>query len=199
MPKPDGPVARRSDYTVVPCPHYVALRMVARWHYSKGGSHTSVHAHALVRKDTGWPVGAAFWIPPTRPAALYAANLLGGGEESWRETLALSRLVVASGEPKNAAGILLAASTRLVQADERWRFAVTFADEWQEHRGTIYRATGWTEAGLTSPSPTWVMPDGKLVATRANTTRTKAEMEALGATVVGRHRKLRFVKLLQAA
>lgn len=106
---------------------------------------------------------------------------------------------MAPGEPKNAAGILLAASTRLVQEDERWRFAVTFADEWQGHRGTIYRATGWTEAGLTSPSPTWVMPDGKLVATKATTTRTKAEMEALGATVVGRHRKLRFVKLLQAA
>lgn len=43
------------------------------------------------------------------------------------------------------------------------------------------------------------MPDGKLVATKATTTRTKAEMEALGATVVGRYRKLRFIKLLQAA
>jgi hypothetical protein len=106
--------------------------------------------------------------------------------------------VVAPGEPQNAATILLGASLRLVSADDRWKFAVTFADEWQGHKGTIYKATGWQQAGFTAASPTWTMPDGKLVATKSTTTRTKAEMEALGARVVGNFRKLRFVKALGA-
>lgn len=192
--KPDGPVARRADYEVISVPHVVAKVLVATFHYARGAANTSVHAHALVRKADGVAVGACLWMPPTRRAAEYAANLFGD-RGRWREVLCLSRCVVIPGEPKNATGLMLAASVRRVKLDPRWSFAVTFADDWRGHAGTIYRATGWTEAGKTEAKPTWLDADGALVAQRAgySNNRTGDEMVALGCTMIGRFTETRFV------
>ncbi len=135
-------------------------------------------------------MGAAWWIPPTKSAALatYPAN--------WRGVLALSRLVVAPNVPKNACTFMLAASRKMIDR-RRWPALVTYADEWQGHTGTIYRADNWQDVGRTAPGATFVL-NGRMIARKAGPrTRTRAEMESLGAEMIGRFAKRKFVHIVR--
>lgn len=183
--KPAGPVARRGDYAVRDAPLSEAARLISAHHYARGCSNTAVHVHGLYRGDN--IVGAALWLPPTRVCAESV-------HPDWRRVLSLSRLVIAPGEPVNAASILLGASIRRIRADGRWVALVTFADQSQGHRGGIYKATNWREAGVTKPEARWVDAAGRQVSRkRAGRTRRRAEMEALGYRCAGRFRKHKFV------
>lgn len=173
--KPEGPVARRSDYVVESCEHRVALSLVSRLHYTRGAANTSVAAHCLRRRSDGRIVGAALWMPPTQVAARSVAG------DAWRQVLSLSRLVVTDDEPANAESLFVSRSMRLVLRDSRWRVLLTYADSRQGHVGTIYRATGWEYLGMLPGRPAWRDPrTGRQVAARATRTRSKAEMLRLG-------------------
>lgn len=196
--KPEGPVAQREDYTIGRCPHGIARDLVERYHYAKSASLTSVAAHCLTRRNTGDVVGAALWMPPTAGAAKGLAQRYLGDKDRHRQVLVLSRLVIVPDEPKNAAGMLLGGSERLVRDDPRWKLLVTYADTAEQHRGTIYRATNWVEAGMTEPMPRWRDPaTGRIVARKATTTRTNAEMLAHGYVREPDSRKIRFIKKVE--
>lgn len=195
--KPDGPVAHRRDYEVRPCALAVARALVAANHYAKGSAKQAAHAHCLVRKLDGAIVGAALWLPPTKPAAVRAVAHHAPGTD-WRGVLSLSRLVVVPGEPKNTAGLLLGQSTRLVARDPRWHLAVTYADEGQGHKGTIYRATGWLEDGVVPARVRWTDANGAQVATKSTVNRSVARMLELGHKRGEATTKIRFVRVLRA-
>ena len=133
--------------------------------------------------------GVAWWLPPTRVAAESV-------HEEWQRVIALTRLVVDPRVPRNGASFLMAASIRKLRSEGRWRALVTYADESQGHTGAIYRATGWDYVGRTGPYPRWISEDGKQVAPKATTNRTKAEMEALGHRKIGSFHKHKFVIIL---
>jgi hypothetical protein len=162
--------------------------MVARFHYAGAGSNTATFRHGLFRRAHPTVCrGIAWWIPPTKSAAL--ANY----PKDWKAVLVLSRLVVHPDEPQNAASFLIAQSIKLIRQDARWEYLLTYADEWRKHTGAIYKATNWTPLGKTSPEATWVDRLGRMVARKAGPhTRTKAEMLALGHTMIGRYSKQRF-------
>lgn len=171
-----------------------AKSLVARLHYAKGGSNTATFRHGLFRRQ-GWPLfpmGAAWWIPPTRAAA--AATTDG----DWRRVLALSRFVLDPDVPKNGASYLLARSVRLIKRTRAWDVLVTYADEWQGHLGTMYLAAGWEYVGLTKAERVYVL-NGRMVARKAGPrTRTHAEMLALGAECAGSFAKHKFIKRLSS-
>lgn len=194
--KPQGPVARRADYLVETVELPRARQLVREHHYARSSANTAVARHGLFRRADGALVGAALWIPPTRGAARGLAARLLGDPARAGSVLVLSRLVVAPGEPQNAAGLLLGASTRLVLADPRWELLVTYADAGEGHTGTLYRATGWTTDGWTQTRARWFDPaSGARVATKATVNRTHAEMLAAGYQRLADSRKARFVKL----
>lgn|GEM_PF-4705523 len=193
MPKPEGPVARRTDYTFDAGTHGEALGLVRAHHYAGGAANTST-VRTIMRRE-GVIVGAALWMPPTARAAKGLALRLLGDAERHKQVLVLSRLVVAPSEPKNAAGLLLGQSTRQVIRAKRWALLVTYADEAQGHTGTIYHATGWEFDGWTVPTKTWHLNGRQVSAYVASTPRTIAQMSALGATFFV-SRKRRFVKLV---
>lgn len=196
--KPEGPVARREDYTVAPCEHRVARTLVEQYHYTGSASNTSVAAHCLIRKADGRPVGAALWMPPTARAAQGLARKHLGTADRHREVLALSRLVIAPGEPQNAAGLLLGGSERLLRELPRWALLVTYADTAEGHRGTIYKATNWVESGLTEPRPRWREPSsGKIVAQKSFVNRTNAKMVEAGYVREPDSAKIRFIKRIK--
>jgi hypothetical protein len=106
----------------------------------------------------------------------------------------LTRLVIVPEVPKNACTFLLAGSMRLIDR-ERWPCLVTYADEAQGHTGTIYRACNWEYKGTTAPEPVFYK-NGRMIARKAGPhTRTRAEMEALGAVMTGKSVKYRFVHI----
>lgn len=187
------PRLRKEEWEVRPVNIGTARRLVERHHYAAGASNTATYLHGLFPADAFWQeecVGVAWWIPPTRSAAeaTYPQN--------WQGVLALSRLVVAPGVPKNAASFLLGGAMRLIDRS-LWPCLVTYADEWRGHTGGIYKATNWQYVGLTQPQPVWVL-DGKMVARKAGpVTRTYGEMAEMGAELVGSFPKHKFVHVVE--
>jgi hypothetical protein len=181
---------RKGDWIVRDVDVGVARRMVEAFHYAKGASNTFTYLHGLFRKDAFWEAecaGVAWWIPPTKGAALatYPAN--------WQGVLSLSRLVIRPDVPTNACTFLLARSRRAIDRS-LWPCLVTYADEWRGHNGAIYRADNWQYEGRTKPERTYQI-NGRMVARKAgDRTRTHAEMTALGARMVGSFAKHKFVR-----
>jgi hypothetical protein len=184
---------RKAEWDVRPVSLAIAEDLIGRLHYSQGGANTKTYLHGLFRRDDPARVlGVAWWIPPTKSAALATYPT------DWQGVLSLSRLAIEDEVPKNAASFLLARSCRLIDR-LRWPCFVTYADEWQGHRGTIYLAAGWTFVGKTAPEPTWVK-EGRMVARKAGPkTRTAKEMRELGAVCVESFSRLKFVKIAAGA
>lgn len=182
----------KKDWEVRTVPLLVAQELVRKYHYSKGGANTATYRHGLFKKGSDECVGVAWWIPPTKGAAL--ATWHG----PFTEVLALSRLAIAPEVPKNAAVFLMMNSVKLIKKAKRFKCLVTYADDWQGHVGTIYKAGGWEYRGKTAPEATWVKPDGQMVARKAGPkTRTKAEMLALGYIMKGRFSKHKYRYVLE--
>lgn len=184
---PTSTLFRKSDWWVDVVSLRRARKLVRRYHYSGGGSNTRVYCHGLFPKDWFWEsecVGVAWWLPPTKSAAM-------SFDENWNGVLSLSRLVIAPEVPTNAASFLIRHSMRLIDRD-RWPVLVTYADSWQCHQGTIYKAAGWREVGRSKPERRYVK-DGRMASRKAGPkTRTHAEMLALGYECVGAFSAIRF-------
>jgi hypothetical protein len=180
---------RASEWAVRGVSMEVARRMVEEGHYARGASNTRTYLHGLFRVGAFFDEecqGVAWWIPPTRNAAeaTWPAN--------WKGVLALSRLVVLEGVPKNACSFLLSRSAKMIPVTE-WPCLVTYADDWRGHTGGIYRACNWTYMGKTAPEEVFTI-QGVMKARKAGRkTRTRGEMLELGAVTEGRHAKHKFV------
>lgn len=183
---------RKADWRVDTIQLGQGQELVGELHYARGSANTATFRHGIFRVEE-WPFfarGAALWLPPTRPAAE------ASWDGDWRRVLALSRFVLTPAVPKNGASYLLSRSVRMIRQSRAWDCLVTYADEWQCHEGTMYRAAGWEYVGLTKPERVYVK-DGRMIARKAGPkTRTHAEMLALGAECVGSYRKHKFRKVL---
>jgi hypothetical protein len=177
---------KKSEWMVADCPLKVGQELVQKYHYAKGGSNTRVFMHGLYKIGSDICMGVAWWIPPTKSAALatYPRN--------WQGVLSLSRLAIDPSVPKNACSFLMARSIRMIPKD-RWPCLVTYADDWRGHDGTIYKAYGWQYAGKTNPEATYTK-DGVLRARKAGQkTNTHSEMIASGCKFEGRFSKHKYV------
>lgn len=182
----------KEDWTIETIPLAQAQFLTETFHYAKGGSNTATFRHGLLHKDSNFPLGVAWWIPPTRTAAF--ASWQGKS----REVLSLSRLVICPRVPKNGATFLLMQSVRKIRQDGRYPCLITYADTWQGHTGGIYRAAGWEYLGLTAPESIWIDSTGRMVARKAGpSTRTRSEMESLGLTFLGRFPKHKYRLILR--
>lgn len=186
---PTSALFRKKDWRVADIGLEFAQRFIKQHHYAAGGSNTRVYTHGLYPRGWFWEsecVGVAWWIPPTKAAALAAYP------SNWQSVLVCSRMAVLDEIPCNAESFLLAHSIRLIDRD-RWHCLLSYADDWQGHRGTIYKAAGFTESGKTKPERCYVK-DGRMGSRKAGPhTRTHAEMLALGYACVGRFAKTRFI------
>lgn len=182
---------RKEDWCVRPVSLATARRLVTEHHYAHGGSNTACYTHGLFHVSSFdeldcW--GVTWWIPPTKAAALKTYP------QNWQGVLSLSRLVIVPEAPKNACTFLLSRSMKLINR-QKWPCFVTYADTWQNHVGTIYKASNWTYVGETKPEPIYVL-NGRMIARKAGPrTRTHQEMLDLGCEMVGKSVKHKFVHI----
>lgn len=177
----------KHDWLVKDCELYQAHELIAKFHYSKGGSNTRVFTHGLYDKKTNTLCGVAWWIPPTKSSAQKSYP------KDWKKVLSLSRLVIVPGIPKNACSFLVSKSILLIRRDARFECLVTYADDYQKHTGAIYKASGWEYLGKTQKEKVWVDQTGRMVARKSGPkTRTTSEMQALGYRAVGAFSKHKF-------
>ena len=178
---------RKEHWGVRPVPIADARPLVEQFHYAKGASNTATYLHGLYRVGEDTCFGVAWWIPPTKSAALATYP------DDWKGVLCLSRLVIHPEVPKNGATFLLSRSRKLID-QRRWPCLVTYADEWRGHTGAIYKADNWEYVGKTKPERTYVI-NGRMTARKAGgKTRTHAEMLELGAEMVGAFSKHKYVR-----
>jgi len=179
----------KSEWYVDTIPLSQAREFVEKLHYAKGGSNTRVYTHGLFSKETKICHGITWWLPPTKSAALATYS-------DWQKVLSLSRLVVVPEAPYNSCSFLLSKSMKLIDR-VRWPCLVTYADEWQGHKGTIYYATNWEYKGLTKPQRIYVK-DKRMIARKAGPkTRTHSQMLELGAICLGSFSKHKFVHVME--
>lgn len=190
---PTSPLFRKEDWEVRDCDLVVCQKLVELYHYSHGGSNTATYSHGLFlarRFHRLECFGIAWYLPPTKSAA--EANY----SKNWRGVLALSRLVIVPGVPKNACSFLIRHSMRRIDR-QVWPYLLSYADEWQDHKGIIYRAAGWKENGYTKPERCYVK-NGRMISRKAGpTTRSHREMLEMGCECIGSFRKKRFYHLVE--
>lgn len=186
---PYGDRMRADQWFVRAVPAAEARPFVVEHHYAKGASNTAVYTFGLFNLRAPLTLaGVTWWLPPTRVAAESVDRA------RWRQVLALSRMAVLPGAPKNTCSFMLARSVRAIRRDRRFVALVTYADESQGHSGAVYRASNWQYVGRTKPSPLWLDPrTGRQVAKQATKSRTVAEMLALGYERGGSFCKHKFV------
>lgn len=178
----------KSEWEVRPVRHVDGKRFVELHHYAKGGSNTGIAVDGLFRVGSDELMGVAWWLPPTKAAALATYP------ENWRGVLSLTRLALHPDVPQNGATFLLSRSRRLLDR-EVWPCLVTYADEWRGHTGAIYRADNWEYRGKTVPQPVYVL-DGRMIARKmGRRSRTHKEMLDLGAVKIGSFAKHKFVRM----
>ncbi len=142
---------RKSEWDVRPVPVHEAREIICKYHYGRGCSNTAVATHGLYKMGEWLGAecyGVTWWMPP----------IIGAAKANWHnpsEVLVLSRMVLKPTAPKNSATFLLMRSVKLLPA--KWKCLLTYADTWQNHTGTIYRAANWEYLGETKPSPVYVM------------------------------------------
>ena len=173
----------------------LARELIIKEHYSGTVGRSYSRVYGLFCETQ--LVGASWSLPPSMPDAKSIALKYG---LNWKRLLGLSRLVVASGQPQNAASYLIGRSIRLLKQEQFFECLVTYADTWRGHSGAIYKATNWTYLGETKPSPVWW--NDKLQKTRANRNGsvpvTEDEMARDGFRLLGRYSKHKFVFLLSS-
>ncbi|MEJ8308571.1 hypothetical protein WKI41_05915 [Agrobacterium larrymoorei] len=186
---------RKQDWEVRSVSLDVARNLVELFHYSQGASNTATYLHGLFRKGEIFDnacFGIVWWIPPTKTAAQATFS------ENWEGVLSLSRMVIVPEAPKNACSFLIARSLKLIDR-LRWPCLVTYADGWQGHTGSVYRASGWEHVGETKPERVYVTSYGRMVARKAGPkTRTHAEMLAAGFRCLGSFPKQKFIQKIDA-
>jgi hypothetical protein len=184
---------RKADWTVRDVSKPIARRFIRRFHYARGEPNTGVAIHGLFRADAFWDeevLGVAWWLPPTKPAALHAFP------DNWRGVLSLSRLAVHPTVPRNGPTFLLGSSMRLIDR-QRWPCLLTFADERMGHTGAIYEGTNWTRSGKTKSEAGFELGGVQIARKAGPKTRTVNEMAALGAIRLEPSEKHRFLHIIE--
>lgn len=186
---------RAKDWIVRPVDISTARHLIENYHYAASATKTRVYTHGLFRKGEEFfdanVLGIAWWLPPTKNAAMKTYP-----EGDWRKVLSLTRLVISPNVPKNACSFMLSRSIKLIDAS-KWECLVTYADTWQGHEGTIYKATNWEYMGLTTASSVFTNTNGRMMGKKRGAKNlTSQEMTNAGFTEEGKFQKHKFRFLL---
>lgn len=182
----------KTQWIVRPIEIATARQLVEQLHYAKSATKTRVYTHGLFHIGSDICMGVAWWLPPTKIAAVKTFP-----EGDWRKVLSLTRLVIHPDVPTNGASFLLAGSIKLIDKT-KWHCLVTFADTWQNHTGTIYKATNWEYLGLTKPSPVYVNESGIMMGKkRGKKNFTTLEMGEMGFLCKGNFAKHKYRMIIQ--
>lgn len=172
------------NYSVVPIALESAALLVEAFHYAGSSPSAATVCYGFARKEAPDDLlGAAIF----RPAPLGSAKKECPDDP--QAVLCLSRFVLVPDMPYNAASYFLSRCLQLLKSERRWASVLSYADTWQEHVGTIYKATNWESLGLTVPQPVWTL-DGKFIGKRrGKKSLTDADLRAMGATFHGKFSK----------
>lgn len=87
-----------------------------------------------------------YGIPPSPPLCKVIC-----GEEHFKDVIELNRLWIEDGTPVNVESFLIGNSIKKIP----YKIIVSYADQAENHRGTIYQATNFLYTGLSAETKEW--------------------------------------------
>lgn len=181
-------------FYISPIAHRLAAEWIERWHYSK-------------RMPTGKNLCYGLWIGPT----LYAVIVYGIGVNPYqakflgvKSVLEIKRMCRTEPRREYPLSRFIAITMRMVLRQHPAECIVAFADPEQDHKGTVYKASGFTLHGKTNPEWHLIDANGETRhrryafrhARRNGSTVAESRVE-LGCTRVKTLPKLRWVRFTQ--
>lgn len=166
---------------IMPINSLTAMNFYKKWHYLKNQEFISQWDYGAYYD--GVLQGAISFGPPS---ALETIKGLFGSENQFG-IFEIKRLAMNDACPKNSESRFIAMAIKLLKKTNIVKAIITYADTAMNHRGTIYKASGFTYKGLTAPkNDYWV--NGK-IQQRGTTSDKDGEWRP-------RSRKHLFIKLL---
>jgi len=142
---------------------------VEKHHYSHNINGLMV-SYCFAMYDDNRMVGAMIY------GKLAMANAWKRYGETADEVLELRRLVLIDDTARFSESYFIGKTLRWLKANTRVKTIVSYADPNYGHEGTIYRATNFTHAGMTSPGRV-IMWEGKKYHDKAIRTKYKGELK----------------------
>ena len=159
------------NYMIEESPFNSTVRtFLKKWHYSDYVNIQAKHTFTMYRPGKfGMPelIGVCIYTRPAGPSAAQKYH-----PQNPDRVLELRRLCLVDDTPKNAESFFVGHTLRWLSKNTDWEFVLSYADENQNHKGTIYKASNFEYIGLTQPG-TSLQVDGKLFHTRTLTMRDR--------------------------
>lgn len=134
-------------------PTSIAKDIIIKNHYSKRWPNRNTINYGVFYQ--GRLLGACTFGNANSPAMIH---LVEGTEQ--HEYLELTRLWLSDELPKNSESRVVSYCLRHIKKHcPEIKWIVSFADENEEHKGTIYQATNWTYTGIGGTNPEWINPE----------------------------------------
>ena len=133
----------------------MASEVYSRYHYLGDKDFLALYSFGALYEGEIW--GAiTFGIPNAHTiTGLYDKTTQHGVVE-------ITRLALRDDSPKNSCSRLIRIGLLQLKKVYPVRLVITYADTAYDHTGTIYKASGFREHGLTDPKTDFVWPDGKI-------------------------------------
>jgi len=115
-------------------------KFLKRWHYSDYVNIQAKHTFCLFKNGKfGLPemIGVCIYTRPAGPSAAQSYH-----PENPDKVLELRRLCLIDDTPKNAESYFVSRTIKWLKKNTDWEFVLSYADEEQGHRGTIYEVDG---------------------------------------------------------
>lgn len=178
-------------YAVKRIPGGIGARFIREHHYTKG-CHNGPMTWGLFDGDR--LIGVIAFATPSSEAV--RASIFGPDKKDW--VTELHRLVILDETPKNAESFLISRGLKGLKEERPKIHAVlSFADQTEGHRGTIYQATNALYLGMTGKARFWRDQTGRLRHPRQNGHNvTPEEANAAGWISERRNSKHRYLFLL---
>ena len=140
-----------SDFTIEPVPKKAVDSFIKKWHYSQRtrGLHIS-HCFGLYSDD------GPFGLPRMIGAMIYGIPAMYGVAERYYEdnpsvVIELNRLCCIDDTPKNTESYFIGKTLNWLKHNTKYRLVLSYSDLAQGHEGIVYKASNFTDLGMTSP------------------------------------------------
>ena len=186
-------IIKVSEFTIEPVIKKAVTPFIEKWHYSHyAGGIQHRQCFALYSPD------GPFGLPRMIGAMIYGIPAMYGVAERYYEdnpsiVIELNRLCCIDDTPKNTESYFIGKTLNWLKHNTKYRLVLSYADLAQGHEGIIYKASNFTNLGMTSPDRVLIV-DGERYHSRM-ITKKSPKFEAIRQRVKRKDENITIEKL----
>lgn len=164
------------DYDVLPCERKEIVDFIEHWHYSENvNGLTTDYCFKLLDTNNNI-IGAMIY------GKIAMANVWKKYAEQESDLTELKRLCCIDNTPKNTESFFIGYTLRWLKKNTDIKTVISYADTTYSHEGTIYKASNFKYAGMTSKGRV-IMYNGKRYHDKTIRTKYKGQLKPFAAEI----------------